>query len=150
MTTSHCLRCRTGLAAGSHYCHSCGVSIVAAATGEYPIYDYERLFNYAIDLMCIAGTDGYFKIVNPAFERVLGYTAEELLAAPFVELIHPDDRDATVAEVERLSDGTPTLAFVNRYRTKSGAFVTLDWKAFPEPAARLIYATARVVESATA
>lgn len=146
MTTSICLRCQTALAAGSNYCHSCGVSIIAAATGEYPIYDFERLFNYAIDLMCIAGTDGYFKVVNPAFERVLGYTSKELLADPFVMLIHPDDRDATVAEVERLSDGSPTLAFTNRYRCKNGTFVTLDWKAFPEPAARLIYATARVIE----
>ncbi|MDZ4673325.1 MAG: PAS domain-containing protein [Gemmatimonadota bacterium] len=145
MTTSICLRCQAALAAGSNYCHSCGVSIIAAATGEYPIHDFERLFNYAIDLMCIAGTDGYFKIVNPAFKRVLGYTAQELLADPFVGLIHPDDRDATVAEVARLADGSPTLAFVNRYRSKSGGYVTLDWKAFPEPAARLIYATARVI-----
>ncbi len=143
---SACLRCQTALAAESNYCHSCGVSISAAASGEYPIYDYERLFNYALDLMCIAGTDGYFKVVNPAFERALGYTAKELLKRPFVDLIHPNDRDATIAEVERLTDGTPTLSFTNRYRKKDGEYIVLDWRAFPEPGTKLIYATARVLE----
>jgi PAS domain S-box-containing protein len=142
---SICLRCKTPLADGANYCHSCGVSVSAAATGEYPVFDYERLFTYTLDLLCIAGTDGYFKVVNPAFERALGYTASELLKRPFVELIHPDDRDATHAEVERLADGTPTLAFKNRYRKKDGTYVVLDWMAFPERATKLIYATARLL-----
>lgn len=131
--------------AGANYCHNCGVSVSAAASGEYTIYDFERLFNYAIDLLCIAGTDGYFKVVNPAFGRALGYTQQELLKRPFVELIHPDDRDATHAEVERLADGTPTLSFTNRYRKKDGTYVALEWRAFPERGTKLIYATARVI-----
>jgi PAS domain S-box-containing protein len=114
-----------------------------AATGEHAIFDFEQFFQYAVDQLCIAGTDGYFKVVNPAFSRTLGYTNQELLARPFVEFVHPADRDATVAETGHLADGTPTLSFSNRYRKKDGTYVWLHWSAYPEPGTGLIYATAR-------
>jgi PAS domain S-box-containing protein len=142
--TSECLRCLQQLPAGANYCPACGVSLALAATGEHPIVDFERFFVYGIDLMCLAGTDAKFIAVNPAFERALGYTARELLAETFLNFIHPDDRDATVAEVGKLTDGTPTLAFTNRYRRKDGRYVRLHWRAYPEPGTGLIYATARV------
>lgn len=141
---SACLRCGQPLPTHARYCPACGVSVALAATGEYPIFDFERFFQYAVDLLCIAGTDGYFKVVNPAFERALGYTTRELLARPFVEFVHPDDRDATVAETGQLADGTPTIAFVNRYRRKDGHYVWLHWTAYPEPGTGLIYASARI------
>lgn len=115
-----------------------------AATGEHPVIDFERFFIYGVDLMCLAGTDARFIVVNPAFERALGYSAAQLVAEPFVHFIHPDDRDATVAEVGRLADGSPTLAFTNRYRRADGRYVRLHWRAFPEPGTGLIYATARL------
>jgi len=139
-----CLRCQHPLPSGANYCPACGISVAVAATGEHPIVDFERFFNYAVDLMCLAGTDGMFIVVNPAFERTLGFTARELLAEPFVNFVHPDDRDATLAEVGRLADGTPTLSFDNRYRRRDGRYVRLHWAAFPEPGTGLIYATARV------
>lgn len=139
-----CLRCGESLAPEARYCSACGVSVALAATGEFPTFDFERFFNYAVDLFCIAGTDGYFKVVNPSFTRALGYSSEELLSRPFVELVHPHDRDATVAEIGHLADGTMTLAFSNRYRRKDGAWVRLNWTAFPEPTTGLIYASARV------
>jgi rsbT co-antagonist protein RsbR len=120
------------------------VSIALAATGEHAIVDFERFFIYGVDLMCLAGTDARFIVVNPAFERSLGYTVAELTNRPFLDFIHPDDRDATVAEVGRLADGTPTLAFTNRYQRKDGRYVRLHWRAYPEPGTGLIYATARV------
>ena len=139
-----CARCGQALASGAKYCHSCGVSIALAATGEHAIVDFERFFNYGLDLMCLAGTDARFIVVNPAFERALGYTARELVSVSFLTFIHPDDRDATRAEVGSLADGTPTLSFTNRYIHKNGRPVRLHWRAFPEPGTGLIYATARV------
>jgi diguanylate cyclase (GGDEF)-like protein/PAS domain S-box-containing protein len=107
--------------------------------------DLEKFFNHALDMCCIAGVDGYFKRVNPAFERVLGYSQDELLGTPFVDFIHPDDRPNTTAEVGKLSDGAPTLSFDNRYRCKDGSYKELHWTSFPEPGTGLLYAIARDV-----
>lgn len=139
-----CVRCSHSVPDNATYCPACGVSLALAATGEHAIVDFERFFNYGVDLMCLAGTDAKFIVVNPAFERALGYTIKELLAESFLKFIHPDDRDATLAEVGALADGTPTLSFTNRYIHKDGHLVRLHWRAYPEPGTGLIYATARV------
>ncbi|MBX3702642.1 MAG: PAS domain S-box protein [Steroidobacteraceae bacterium] len=105
----------------------------------------ERFFNLPLDMLCIAGTDGWFKRLNPAFTTTLGWSEQELLARPFLDFVHPDDRVATTAELERLAYGMPTLSFENRYRCKDGSFRWLSWKAQPQADAGLIYATARDV-----
>jgi diguanylate cyclase (GGDEF)-like protein/PAS domain S-box-containing protein len=110
-------------------------------------FDLERFFDYAIDMLCIADSRGYFVKVNRAFERVLGYTREELLAHPFVEFVHPDDRAETVAETRRLSSGTLTFAYENRYRAKDGSWRNIAWTCFPDPQTGLMYAVARDVTS---
>jgi diguanylate cyclase (GGDEF)-like protein/PAS domain S-box-containing protein len=102
----------------------------------------EKFFDLSLDLLCIAGLDGYFKRINPAFERLLGYSVEQLLAQPFLALVHPDDREATLKEMERLSTGTPTLEFENRYRCEDGTYRHLRWTAFPEADRGLLYAVA--------
>ncbi len=141
-TTGRCRRCKTELVPQARYCHACGAGLYVADPDAD--YNFERLFNYAVDLLCIADTNGYFKVVNPAFEEALGYSIEELLARPFVEFTHPDDRDVTVAETHNLARGSPTLFFSNRYRRRDGGWVRLHWTAFPEPGTNLIYASARV------
>ncbi|TMB93133.1 MAG: EAL domain-containing protein [Chloroflexi bacterium] len=92
--------------------------------------------------------DGYFKIVNPVWTRVLGYSTSELLAQPCIDFVHPDDRQATRAEAERLSNGLQSVHFRNRYRCKDGSYRWLAWTATPAMAEGLIYAGARDVTNA--
>ncbi|HEY9675752.1 MAG TPA: PAS domain S-box protein, partial [Waterburya sp.] len=102
----------------------------------------DRFFNLSMDMLSVSGTDAYFKRLNPAFEQVLGYTNEELRRQPFLDFVHPDDRAATLAEVEKLAQGHLTLDFENRYRCKDGSYRWLAWKAFPIVEENLIYAIA--------
>jgi PAS domain S-box-containing protein len=103
----------------------------------------DRFYSLSPDLLCIAGTDGYFKRVNPAFTTVLGYSEEELLAKPYLEFVHPDDRGATTHEADRNELGVATIRFENRYVCKDGSVRWLSWRAVP--AGERIYATARDV-----
>lgn len=105
----------------------------------------ERLFNLSLDLLCVAGVDGYFKLINPAFERVLGYSGEELLSRRFVEFVHPDDREATEVEIQRLAEGHPVVDFENRYLAANGEYRWLAWRSAPIQDRGLVYAVARDV-----
>jgi PAS domain S-box-containing protein len=109
----------------------------------------ERLghfFDMSSDLLCVAGQDGYFKLLNPAWERVFGYPVHELLGRPFLEFVHPDDRDATVTETDVLGRGLRgTNSFENRYRHADGSYRWLNWTATPSVEEDLIYAVARDV-----
>lgn len=110
----------------------------------------ERLFDLSLDMLCVAGVDGYFKSINHAFERTLGHRSEELLARPFIEFVHPDDRAATEREMEKLSSGALTLHFENRYRCANGTYKWLSWTTYPDPEG-LLFAVARdiTVQKAT-
>ena len=90
-------------------------------------HDFERFFNLIPDLACIVSTDGYFKKVNPAWETTLGYTQQEVLSTPMLELIHPDDLERTIGEVARQGRDHRTKHFVNRYRCKDGSYRLLNW-----------------------
>ncbi|MGQ4649625.1 PAS domain S-box protein [Lyngbya aestuarii] len=105
--------------------------------------ELERFFNLSIDMLCVAGTDGYFKRLNPAFTETLGYTTEELLAQPFLDFIHPDDRAKTLVEMKKLAVGTPTIQFQNRYLGKDGVYRWLSWTVFPVVELGFLYAVAR-------
>jgi PAS domain S-box-containing protein len=103
----------------------------------------DQFFSLSLDLLCIAGMDGYFKRVNPAFSETLGYSTEEILARPFLDFVHQEDRAATLAEMDKLGHGEPTLQFENRYQCKDGSWKWLSWKTRPFPSEGLLYATAR-------
>lgn len=107
------------------------------------LHEYQKLFEFSFDLMCIAGTDGYFKLTNPAFTRVLGWTEEQLTTQPFLDLVHPEDKEATQHEIDKLAQGQPTISFVNRFRTVDGTWKYLKWNSYPETESGLLYAIAR-------
>ncbi|MES2697559.1 MAG: PAS domain S-box protein [Verrucomicrobiota bacterium] len=110
----------------------------------------DRFFTLSRDLLCIATVEGRFKRVNPAWETALGYTPEQLHGQPFAELIHPDDRERTGEEVERLARGEESIDFENRYRHADGTYRWLRWNARSTPDEKLIYASARDVTEARA
>ncbi len=102
-----------------------------------------RFFDQSPDLLCIAGFDGRFKRLNPAWTACLGWTPEELEARPFIDFVHPADRRATRKELDLLGKGAETVLFENRYRHRDGSYVWLLWNARPAPGRKEIYATAR-------
>ncbi len=87
-------------------------------------------FDMELDLLCTAGADNRFKSLNAAWERVLGWTREELMSRPYVEFVHPDDLAATTAEAARIGEvDRELIAFENRFRTKEGDYRWLRWSA---------------------
>lgn len=105
----------------------------------------DRLFDYSIDLMCIANFDGYFNQINPAWGRTFGWTDEELLARPYVEFVHSDDQQATTEAVAQLIRERQPLSFEHRFRSKDGSYKLLAWNAYPLLEDELIFAIARDV-----
>ena len=104
---------------------------------------FERLFQLSNDLICIAGADGYFRQINPAFEQLLGWDEKFLLKTSFFELTHPDDLEETYEQFSKLSSGIPGINFTQRFRQKSGNYIYLQWVATPEPATGNLFAIAR-------
>jgi PAS domain S-box-containing protein len=105
----------------------------------------DRFFAVSLDLFCIADFDGWFRRLNPVWERVTGWTIEELLAKPYLEFVHPGDHKATLQAAQKLTTGTKVVAFENRYIRKDGSLRWFLWNAVPAQGEKLIYATARDV-----
>ena len=103
----------------------------------------DRVWRNSRELLGVADGEGRWLSVNPAWQRVLGWTPDEVIGRTSEWLEHPEDREKTRAEVAHLANGRATLAFENRYRRKDGEHVWLSWTAMPGDG--LIYATARDV-----
>ncbi|HEY4194899.1 MAG TPA: PAS domain S-box protein [Mucilaginibacter sp.] len=107
------------------------------------IFDLEFFFNLSPDLLCIAGFDGYFKKINPAVSKTLGYTQEELFAKPIDSFVHADDRQLTSNKRKLLTKNSPLLNFENRYISKTGEIVWLTWTSMPVKEQELVFAIAK-------
>lgn len=101
-----------------------------------------HFFDLSRDMLCTANTEGYFVELNDAWTQHLGYTLEELRSVPFLERIHPDDRERTEAEAAALFQGADTLSFENRYRAKDGSWHWLRWSSQLSPDESMIYGRA--------
>lgn len=103
----------------------------------------DRFFDMSLDMMCIIGFDGYIRHLNPAWERTLGYSPEELKSELFGKFIHRDDRERFMAEAVKLMQGGVTTYFESRHRCKDGSYRWMLWNASAYVEEKLIYAVAR-------
>lgn len=104
-----------------------------------------HFFEQSVDLQSIANNKGYFLKISPSWSELLGYTTAELCTQPFVNFVHPDDRNLTVDETHQLDEGNPTMKFENRYLKKNGEIVYLNWNSRKDEVNGLFYSTARDV-----
>lgn len=119
------------------------LSKLDAARAVYELED--RFFATSIDMLCFLNFNGHFKRLNPAWERTLGFTREELMSKPFIEFVHPDDRERTLNQNREVRGGGKALGFENRYLCKDGSYRWFLWNAAPDTAEQVIYSVARDV-----
>ncbi|MEG4106119.1 PAS domain S-box protein [Microcoleus sp. S13_C5] len=105
----------------------------------------DRFFTLSLDLVCIIGFEGKFIRINPAWEKTLGYKAHELEDNYYIDLVHPDDRESTIEQAEKVASGSEIKSYENRYRCKDGSYRWLSWKVRPVTEQQLMYAVARDV-----
>ncbi len=86
-------------------------------------------FNLSTDMLCVADTAGYFRRINPAFEKTLGYKRYELMLRPFTDFVHKDDLVETAKQLRNIGIGETQVSFENRFRCADGSFKWLSWKA---------------------
>jgi two-component system, cell cycle sensor histidine kinase and response regulator CckA len=104
--------------------------------------DRDRFFTVSLDMLCLADFSGFFKRLNPAWEKALGYTNEELMSKSYIHFVHPDDREKTINLGKRVLDGESIQTFENRYICKDGSIRWLLWSLTSFPEQQLIYAVA--------
>ena len=121
------------------------ISLIVERRKIEELKNFEKIFNLSNDMICIAGTDGYLKKVNPAFKKVLGWDDDYLLKATFIDLVHPDDLQTTLFELSKLTAGETTVNFTHRIKNKDNSYKTLQWVAIPEPGTDNLFAIARDV-----
>jgi len=107
------------------------------------VSERDRIFSNSIDMLATVGFDGFFKELNPAWQKTLGYTPEELRARPFIEFVHSDDRQSTKECISDLAKGESVYGFENRYLCSNGEYRWLAWNSVPIPAENIIFAVAR-------
>src|SRR4029077_5967684 len=105
--------------------------------------DLDRFFALSLDMLCIAGFDGFFRRINPAWQRTLGFTDAELYAKPYLDFVHPTDREKTLAVAGQIAGGASALRFENRYQCRDGTYRWFSWTAVPYADEQLIFAVAR-------
>ncbi len=107
--------------------------------------DKERIFELSMDMLCIASFEGRFLKLNPAWEKTLGWAESELMARPWLDFVHPDDRGATEAAGLDLAQGKTVINFENRYRCADGSYRWLSWLSWPDNDRGVIIAATRDV-----
>lgn len=107
------------------------------------VFVLEYFFELSPALLCVAGFDGFFKKINPAVSKALGYTPEELFALPINSFVHPHDRAITAQKRIDLTNGETLENFENRYIAKNGTTIWLSWTSVPIKRDGLVFAIAK-------
>ncbi|WP_293337854.1 PAS domain S-box protein, partial [Microcoleus sp. CAWBG58] len=105
----------------------------------------DRFFSLSPDMLCVVGFDGYIKHINPAAEKILGYSSAEMVGKLFIEFVHPDDRETTLKEAERIAAGNNSIGFENRWRCREGYYKWIAWTASTFSEEELMYGFGRDV-----
>ena len=121
----------------------CSRDVTKQIITEKQFKEFEYFFKNSNDFSCIANTEGYFEITNSSFNKVLGYSLNELATKPFIDFVHPDDIPATLEAYDQLKAGATVIHFINRYRKKDGNYLWFDWNATPNPVTGKLYCIAR-------
>jgi len=103
----------------------------------------DRFFSLSLDLLCVLSFDGYVKRINPAAEKILGYSPGEMVGQLFLEFVHPDDRETTLKEAESLAAGNNTVGFENRWRCRNGSYKWIAWTGTRFWEEKLLYGVGR-------
>jgi PAS domain S-box-containing protein len=119
------------------------MKIESASANSTDKLNKELFFEISQDILCIAGYDGYFRMVNPAFTKLMGYSHEELLSKPIDTFVYFEDRVLTSKYREELKKSRPLLNYENRYVTKDGEIVWLAWTSMPRDEDQLVFAIAK-------
>ena len=122
-----------------------GVQAVARDITKQRLAEEERdqFFSLSLDLLCLTGFDGYFKRVNPAWERILGTGSDKLLIKPFLDFVHSDDRSKTEDQFRRAVQGGHVFGFPTRFQCSDGSYKWIEWSATADSKRQLIYAVGR-------
>jgi two-component system sensor histidine kinase/response regulator len=126
------------------------LTTIASQIGQYAEHkrteeELVTLFEASPDMLCIADFQGYLLRVNPAWEKTLGWSAEELTSRPYFDFVHPEDLEATAAQDKSVTEGSQAMLFENRYRCKDGSYRWLSWNATPITGHGVSYCTVRDV-----
>ena len=116
-----------------------------AAHRQQAELELDQFFTLSVEMLCIIGFDGCFKRLNPAWEKTLGVPLGDLQGARYLEFVHPEDRQQTIAAAERIAGGAPLSAFENRYRTSDGSYRWIQWACAPAADQPVMFAAARDV-----
>jgi PAS domain S-box-containing protein len=117
--------------------------VILPHAGARTGYELAQFFDFSRDLFCIAGFDGYYKLVNASFERVLGYSREELMSRPFMEIVHPDDVERAHDVLAVLATGEDVVGFESRLICADGSARRFEWNTRTMPHLGVVYGIAR-------
>lgn len=119
------------------------IALIVEHRQKKELANFDKLFEISNDMICIAGTDGFFKKVNPMFEHLLGWNKQDLKTRSLYDLVHPEDLKLTRREILKLGKGARTIALEHRMSTKNGDYKVLQWVATQEPNTQNVFGIAR-------
>lgn len=119
------------------------VALIVERRQRDELKNFQKIFEFSNDLLFIGGTDGFFKKVNPAFTKILGWSREHILTTSSFEFVHPDDIENTERELKKLSEGGETVNFLQRFKASNGEYRTIQWTSSPEASTGNIFGIGR-------